>query len=129
VRQGVATQQDLQRATSDPELKKQADAIFHNQAGPDRTEVAFSRDKAATETVKYHNSWPGYITLSVAQSEAVGGLMATLDKKDLKPGEDATLTIQYTPTASQRPPGLAMVRMFVAPFNITLPITIKFDGK
>lgn len=125
VRQGIATQEDLQRITSPEELKRKANEIL-KQSGVDRPEVLVPTDKAWTEVVKFHNGWPGYIKLDAAPP-TVMGMTITIDKKDLKPSEDATVTISYTPDTVKAPP-LVQLRLFVAPFNVLVPVIVRFGA-
>jgi hypothetical protein len=126
IRTGKATPEDLQKLTSPGEIQRKAQEIL-KQSGVDKSEVTLPSDKPSSEVIKFHNGWPGYVTL-VASENTVMGLALTLDKKELKPGEDAVLTIRYTPDPAQRPPSLAQVRLLVAPFNIIVPVIVKFGA-
>jgi len=126
VRQGVATPEDLQRMTSPEELERKAKEIL-KQSGVDKHEVSMSPDKASTEVVKFHNGWPGYIKLEAAPLQVMG-LTITIDKQDLKPSEDATVTISYKPDPAQKAPPLAQIRLLVTPLNVLVPVIVRFGA-
>lgn len=128
IRQGKATQEDLQKITSAGELQRKAQEIL-KQSGVDKQEVTLASDKTSAELVRFHNGWPGYVKVEADQNTQLLGLTATLDKKDLKPGEDAVLTISYTPDAAQPAPTVGQIRLFVTPFNIVIPVTVKFGAR
>ncbi len=121
----------LKRMTDPEALRKQAEEIMRpKQSGIDRPDVTLASDKASSAQVGFHNGWPGAIKLVLDPGTALAGFTATLDKTDVGMNQDAVLKVTYSPAANgaelSRLPQSMIVRLFVEPFNLVYPVTVRF---
>jgi hypothetical protein len=89
----------------------------------DRTNIQLIINKPAT--VKVTNTLPGPASLTVAcpyKDLAETGITATFDKKDLKGGETATLTLVAAPNTKL---GNIPLQIIISPTNQVLNLTVK----
>jgi hypothetical protein len=128
-------QEALKRLTDPAALQQKADEILHpkstgKQSGIDRPDVTLSRDKASSAEVGFHNGWPGNIKLVLDPGAKLAGFTAAINKADVNMNEDAVLKVSYTPPANGSAvpelPESLQVRLFVEPFNLIYPVTVKF---
>ncbi len=91
----------------------------------DKPVVAMSSTSATTEQVVFHNGQPGYVRVSVFSEPKVEGFTASIEKSDLKGGEDLTVNLRYEPTSVQ-PPLALTVKLYVEPLGQVFPIVVKF---
>lgn len=98
------------------------------QASVDKREVTFAHDKAGSEQVRFHNSYPGSVRLVLDKGGKRPTLAIDLDKIDLNAGEDAILTIKYEPPVDNNPTPPVTVWLFVEPFGTRFPISVKVEN-
>jgi hypothetical protein len=121
-------QNDTQLPNVSPqEMAKQAQSIM-KRSGVDKTEIVLPLDKISSDQVVFHNKQGGSIRLGYDAGAKPAGMTVTLDKTDLRDGEDAILKIAYEPSTGAVPQPFT-VRVFMQPFNQTFPITVRFAAK
>jgi hypothetical protein len=88
----------------------------------DKNEVQLSARKESSDLVTILNKMPGNIWLQV-DTPKTPGLEVTLDRGELKTGEQAKITFHSEP--QEKPsPRIAQVRVTVLPTNQVIPITV-----
>src|SRR5258708_22179699 len=99
------------------------------KAGVDKSDVTLATDKASADQVVFHNGQLGPVRLTLDPGPKVKGLTVELDKTDVNGGDNALIKLRYAPSPEgddALPSSPIVVRVFVAPFNQTVPITVKF---
>ncbi len=91
----------------------------------DKPIVAMSGSSPTTEHVVFHNGQPGYVRVSVFSDPKVEGFTASIEKRDLKAGEDLTVNLRYEP-GTVSPPMAVTVKLYVEPLGQVFPIVVKF---
>ena len=88
----------------------------------DKNEVQLSASKSSSDLVTISNKMPGNIWLQV-DAPKTPGLEVTLDRGELKTGEQAKITFHSEP--QEKPVNrIAQVRVTVLPTNQVIPITV-----
>jgi hypothetical protein len=88
----------------------------------DKNEVQLSARKSSSDLVTISNKMPGNIWLQV-DAPKTPGLEITLDRGELKTGEEAKITFHSEP--QEKPVSrFAQVRVTVLPTNQVIPITV-----
>ena len=88
----------------------------------DKNEVQLSARQASSDLVTISNKMPGNIWLQI-ETPKTPGLEVTLDRGELKTGEEARITFHSEP--QEKPaPKMAQVRVTVLPTNQVIPITV-----
>ncbi len=95
------------------------------QVQVDKTELLLSSYQESTGEVKILNRMQGPIHITADINSRFPGLTFELDKKDVKAGESATLTIRCNPK-DQVPKPTLTATIFVEPTNQTIPIKLTF---
>jgi hypothetical protein len=88
--------------------------------------VDLSGFRETSDEVTVTNGTPGKITLDL-QHDTLAGLEASLDRKELKPGESATVSVKFKP-AGRIPQPVMDLGVRVEPFNHLFNIRIRFEG-
>ncbi len=88
----------------------------------DRTSVKMPRAANAEEKVTISNSLPGLVTLQLDRA-SYPGLEVTLDKKELRGGEKAVVTIRSLAKSTFQP---STVAISVQPLNRTIAIQVVY---
>jgi len=90
----------------------------------DKTQVQLPADSAGSAEVTISHRMPGSLMLSL-EAPPVDGLELKLDRKEVKAGETAHLTIRYDPPA-KGPKQPAVILLHVDPLNDVIPIRLTF---
>lgn len=95
---------------------------LRNSVRADKNEVQLSAKQPSTGLVTISSKMPGVISLQL-DAPKTPGLEVTLDRTELKTGEEAKLTFHSDPeeTPATR---IAQVRVTVIPTNQVIPITV-----
>ncbi len=103
--------------------------IPHGRVEVDKTEVHLSPVSASEQKVAISNESGGMIFIS-ANAFAIPGLETVLSKKQLAPGEKATLTIRYARPANVTGPALkeTVVTVACVPLGGQIPIRVLLDA-
>ncbi len=104
-------------------LKDRANQIL-KQSGVDKPNLFLGRTKESTERVTFHNGQAGGVRVYLDPGPPIEGFTAKISKTDLAAGEDAIITLHFTP-GKEPPPGVA-VRLTVEPLGQIFPIVVKF---
>jgi hypothetical protein len=107
-----------------PAGPKQADLIRLVTA--DKTEVLLSRSEPSSDVVTITSRMRGWVTLSL-EPPPLPGFEAKLDQKELKYGQQAQVTIRYTPQDSASPPP-TVLGVSVQPIGKVILIAVKFQA-
>ena len=107
--------------------KRAADLL--KQSSISKSEVTLSASHPSSERLVFHNGQPGSVLLSVEVGAKLEGFSAVLDKANVNAGEDVALKIHYDPASQTDAPRPVTVRVMVAPFNQTFPVTVKFSAE
>ncbi len=110
---------------SDKAIKERAKGIV-SRYGLDKSEVSLSASKKSTARVVFHNGQNGYVRVFVSLAQELEGFTVSIEKRDIKGGEDAAITLEYRPGKTPPPQRLQVV-VTVEPFNRTIPIAVKFE--
>lgn len=91
----------------------------------DKMEVRLSGSEPSSAVVTITNGMPGWVTLSLTQPP-LPGCEAKLDQKELKTGQQAHVTIRYTPQGTTPPPPTGLSVM-VEPIGKRFLIGVRFE--
>jgi len=111
-----------------PEAMQKAAQSILKQSSVDKSSVTLPIDKDSTETVVFHNGYPGSVMLSASVADQIAGFTAELNKTTLAAGEDAVLELRYVPTGVP-PQGPVHVDLRLQPFNKVFPVEVKFGSQ
>ena len=89
----------------------------------DKTAVTLNAKETSNDVVKIANVLTGPVTLSL-DAASVPGLKVTLERTELKGGEQTRLLFQSEPAPNRKP---FEVRVLVSPINKTIPIQVSFQ--
>lgn len=92
----------------------------------DKMEVLLSGSEPSSAVVTITNRMPGWVTLSLRQPP-LPGFEAKLDQKELKTGQQAHVTIRYTPQGATPPPPTGL-SVSVEPLGKTISIAVTFGA-
>jgi len=115
---------------TDEALSQRAHDIL-NQSGVDKSEVMLASDKASSDTVVFHNGFPGSVRVLLEGNDKLAGFHAELDKIDVNASGDAVLKVSYDPAAdpSRTAAGsIVHMKLRVEPFEQVFPVTAKIAG-
>jgi len=101
------------------------------QSGLDKDAVTLTLSKPGQDKVTFLNGYGGQVSLSLYEAPKVPGLTITLNKTDLRANEDGVVSFVYAPPADTVPNAFARqytLRLYVAPFNVELPIKLTLTG-
>jgi hypothetical protein len=87
--------------------------------------VQLSARESSSDQVLIATSLPGAVTLRL-EAPSTPGLKVTLDRTDLKPGEQAKISFQSEPVGDTvRKP--FEIRIWVQPINLMIPVQVSFN--
>jgi hypothetical protein len=92
----------------------------------DKSEVRLPADTPGDAEVQVSHRMPGTVSLAM-ETPTVPGLEVKLDRRELKPGETARLSIHYAPPGKgPKPP--AIIRLLIDPLSEVISIRLNFTG-
>jgi len=91
----------------------------------DKSTVQLNARQASSDQVTISSKMPGNISLEL-DAPKTPGLEVALDREDLKPGENATITFRFAPQNSPVA-RMAEVRVTVRPTNQVIPIRVAIQ--
>lgn len=93
------------------------------------SEFRVSPDEGLTREIKVTNNMPGTVQLTLEPVKATD-IVASFDRKELKPKESATLTVQFTPDKTRRrtPRTSEEVHFSVMPTNQKMFVRFFFEN-
>ncbi|HTM47206.1 MAG TPA: hypothetical protein VL285_00900 [Bryobacteraceae bacterium] len=110
-----------------PIMGSQADfqALWSQSVKADKSAVQLSATEDSSEEVTIASKMPGSVTLRLDYVKTPG-FEATLDRAELKTGEQAKVRLRSQPKGKPAPM-TAQVRVVIEPMNQTIPITVTIQ--
>jgi hypothetical protein len=121
-----ASKSDGAQAGGPPDMSKGPDVLsLWKQVHTDKQSVQLKAHEASSDRVTISSQVPGMVSLQLQASD-VPGLVVKLDRTELKAGEKAVLSFDFTP-GKDAPRSSLAVNIMVQPINSVIGVRVVFQ--